>query len=166
MASTREETKGRVWIQIDGWQMKGWKGKLQRLVSGKWLACWWRQKPGSEVKRGRPCCGVSFFFLGFISDFLWTFLTCQTSRRCHIWTLPSTLNCHMQLFLKLAFLLTFAAAGQFGLHQNLIKFYCVVKCFGTAPWIIIPGPYTVAQFRVVIKKSLNVIKPVRQQGMK
>lgn len=54
----------------------------------------------------------------------------QTARRGHTQTLQSPLSCHVRLFPSL---LTSAAARQFGLHQNLIKFYCAVKRFGTAP---------------------------------
>lgn len=167
MASAREETKGRVWIQIDGWDdwrwrggiMEEWKGETGKEASGKWRACWRPCKPGSEGKRGCSCGGVGVCFRISLDISNLS----QTFRRRHTQTLQSTLNWHMRLFPSL---LTSAAAGRFGLHQNLIKFYCTVKRFGTAPWIILPDPNTVAQFRLVIKKSLNVIKPAWQQGMK
>lgn len=168
MASAREETKGRVRIQIDGWDDWKWGGGgISRVREGE---------------TGKAGIGEAASLLAAMQTWLWgpkrsivwpswrlvaAFVDVsnlsQTACRGHTQTLQSTLYCHMRLFPSL---LTSAAAGQFGLHQNLIKFYCAVKRFGTAPWIILPDPNTVAQFRLVIKKSLNVIKPAWQQGKK
>lgn len=156
------------WLKVEGWANEGaergnWKGWFQE--SG-WPADG-DANLGLRAKKVPHVVELEFVFSEFHHRLsLDISYLSQTSRRRHTWTLQSTLNCHMRLFLKLVSLLTSTVTGQFGLHQNLIKFYCAVKCFSTALWIILPDPNTMAQFRVVIKKSLNVIKPVWQQGMK
>lgn len=137
--------------------MVGWRGEAGKVGNGA--------PAGGHANLDRRAKGVT---IGGARVCLFPDISnlSQTPRRRHTQTLQPTLNCHMRLFPTLGLLLTAAAAGRFGLHQNLIKFYCAVKRVSAVPWIILPYPNTVVQFRFVIKKSLNVIKPAWQQGMK
>lgn len=145
-----------MWIRIDGWdgwRWRGWDngggGEGETGKAGiKEVAS--HANPRLRAGRAAHVAELQFFLFFFF------FLTFS----------HSNFTVDTKVSYALASLLTSAATGRIGLHQNLIKFYYSVKRFATTAWIILADPGTVAQFRFVIKKSLNVIKAAWQQGMK
>lgn len=158
------------WLKVEGWNNGGTekgnrKGGYQRSD----------EPAGGDANLGLRAKEVTheaefkFGFSGFIVDLLRTFITCH-KHPADVTNIPLKLCSQHYTIICDCFwwwCLSWPPPRRDGLdYQNLIKLYCAVKRFCTAPWIILPDPNTVAQFRAIIKKSLNVIKSAWQQGVK